>query len=414
MDLIRKYLINAGLLAISLLATIVIAEILLRFTPYKKNSNMSHERYYYMADSLSGYDIADSFPIRSFKIIDQTTTDMEIWTNELGCFDKPYKGEKKTVLLVGDSFTWGHVPFERTWGSVMEGLIDSRILKCGVGGYGTKAEGNKIKKVIAKANVYPELIILGYFVGNDLTDDCTFPNTLIMDGYRVTRKNVDYETGKITDVPESELRTKMNAYLKKQAIKEWIVGHSIIYNLLREITVIRKIAAKFGLTEADEIKSFNRAPLYSVLPERLPWLKNAWQEHLDNLEKIKSIADSYESKLLVVIIPSKEQVYSFLSPSFENADWEYTNKRLADFFSCKKIEYLDLLPLFREYADQTTRKLIDVNKDLYWRYDPHWNIKGNYLAGLLVGKHIIEKGMIDVNDREGRLSEINRELKAFR
>lgn len=414
MDLIRKYLIAAGLLVISLLVTIVIAEILLRFTPYKniRPLDLSAIRYYFIADSLSGYDFADSHPKISIKLIDHTTTDMEIWTNELGCFDKPYKGEKKPVLFVGDSFTWGYTSFERTWGNVMEGLIGSRILKCGVNGYGTKAEGNKIKKVMAKANVYPELIILGYFAGNDLQDDYLFPHLTVIDGYLVVKKNLDYKTGKITDVPENEIRTRIDEYhSKKQRIKDWLDEHSSIYDLLKNITVVRKIAIKFGLAKAD----IAPLPVFSILPERLPWLKNAWQEHLDNLKKIKSISDSYGSKLLVVIIPTKEQVYSFLRPShYENVDWEYTNKRLADFFSYKKIEYLDLLLLFREYTDQTPRKFIDGNKDLYLRYDPHLNTKGSYLASLLVGKHIIEKGMIDVNDREGRLSEINRKLKAFK
>ena len=76
-------------------------------------------------------------------------------------FDKPYKGE--TVLLVGDS-TWDM--FERTW----EVWKDDRWQDFKMWSWWLYRIRQKIKLRKLLQAVPPELIILGYFVGNDLAE----------------------------------------------------------------------------------------------------------------------------------------------------------------------------------------------------------------------------------------------------
>ncbi|MGB9294480.1 MAG: hypothetical protein WCB64_14310, partial [Desulfobaccales bacterium] len=120
------------------------------------------------------------------------------------------------------------------------------------------------------------------------------------------------------------------------------------------------------------------------------------------------------AQLLIVIIPTKEQVYPFLFDwKSAGLDRERPNKKLTTFFNRTGIKYIDLLPLFGKYADQRPRKFLSPSKDLYWRYDGHWNIKGNDLAGLLVAKYILEHNLISTTSTDEKAILINQKLQEY-
>ena len=130
----------------------------------------------------------------------------DIWSNELGCFDEPYRGEKDVILLVGDSFTHSYAPFADKWGTRLEKLLHYRVLKCGVNGYGTRQELLKAQEIIARIHRSPRLIIVGYF-WNDLLDDSAFPSLTAVDGYLVlsTLSKIRKPTGCETSRPRKEI-----------------------------------------------------------------------------------------------------------------------------------------------------------------------------------------------------------------
>ena len=55
---------------------------------------------------------------------------------------------------------------------------------------------------------------------------------------------------------------------------------------------------------------------------------------------------------------------------------------LGGFLKAQGIDYLDLLPLMRSYADLTPRPSLNPDKDLYWQHNSHWSIRGEHLVGL--------------------------------
>ena len=145
-----------------------------------------------------------------------------------------------------------------------------------------------------------------------------------------------------------------------------------------------------------------------------PWIENAWQDHFKNILLIQSPAIENGAQLLIVIIPTKEQVYPFLFDwKSAGLDLERPNKKLIVFFNRRCIGYIDLLPLFEKYADQRPRKFLSPSKDLYWRYDGHWNIKGNHLAGLPLAKYILENNLITMTHKNEKLILINQKLQEY-
>src|SRR4029078_10187614 len=117
-------------------------------------------RYYYAPDRNSGYTITPNFATSTHRFADSS---YPIWSNNLGCFDNAYQGETPYTLLVGDSFAWGFTPFSDKWGTIVERETGERVLKCGVGGYGTIQELANAKEILAEASSSPERIIVSYF-----------------------------------------------------------------------------------------------------------------------------------------------------------------------------------------------------------------------------------------------------------
>jgi hypothetical protein len=403
MNSIRKILLNISLLLISFVLIILLLEIILRFTHYNILITINEEfRHYYVADRKKGYDIKPN--VSKF----QSNVDEEIyfpvWSNALGCFDDPYKGEANYILLLGDSFAHGHAPFADKWGSQLEQLLGYRVLKCGVDSYGTKQEYLKGEEIIKITKASPRLIILGYCL-NDLGDDYIFPNLTVIDGYVVHQNELqNIRTGET--ISRKDLEEKFG-FLSSEPIvkiKNFIKRESIIGRLLISSIKDRIIApANNGIYENVFISFLD-----------FPWIENAWKNHLNNIKLIQSLALQNDAQLLIVIIPTREQIYPFLFDwKRAGLDLERPNNKLKDYFNKIGIRYIDLLPLLKEYADQRPRKFLSPSEDLYWRYDGHWSIKGNHLVGLLVAKYILENNLISLDNKDKKLILINQKLKEF-
>jgi hypothetical protein len=95
-------------------------------------------------------------------------------------------------------------------------------------------------------------------------------------------------------------------------------------------------------------------------------------------------------------------------------DPERPNKTIINFINKEGFNYIDLLPLFKEFANQKPRELLSPGDDLYWRYDGHWSVKGEHLVAFLVAKFILENNMIAITRKVERLKIINNKLQEFR
>ena len=413
---IKKYIINISLACISVLVSLTLTEIGLRMTSYKNMLPIQQLKPFYnylQADPAKGFDIVENAP-PSIAYVDGLS--YSIWSNELGCFDRPYAQEKDTSLLVGDSFTFAFAPFENKWGTRVEELLGQRILKCGVGGYGTKQEMLKASSVISRMNYPPKLIILGYFI-NDLEDDYLFPNATIIEGYPVRTKDIkDMETGELAIRERAETGEDKiygvkvypkNIILKK--VKWWAENHSIIYQLTKYS--LRPLLLNIPLVRNIVVAAKVVTPPTLAFSER-HWVNNAWSSHLSNILEFKKMAEQQGARFLVVVIPSKEQVYPFLT-SWQGLDRERPQKILRRFFDQEGIDYIDVLPRFISFSNQAPH-MLGPDKDLYWRNDPHLNIKGNDLLSLLVSQFILERKLLDMDPERKKLSSINEKLVVFK
>lgn len=405
---LKKFLTNLGLILAGLLVALVFLEIGLRFTPYRYLLERDIElRYYFRADAARGFDIRPNFP-KTRTSVDNHSVEYDIWSNELGCFDEPYRGEPDVILLMGDSFTQGYAPFADKWGTRVEKLLHYRVLKCGVNGYGTRQELLKAEEIIARIHRSPRLIIVGYF-WNDLLDDAAFPSLTAVDGFLVLSTPFkDPKTNRLRNVEAQERDfTFWDKLTGNYPLSFWkltnyfLSQHLILPNLLND-SLTRWFPPKATYTNPLDFPAFSQEP----------WVAQIWPPHLENLKAFKELAAAQGAELLVVLIPTNTQVYPFLTGG-RKIDLERPNRILDDFLRLEQIHYLDLLPLFRAYADETPRLALSSDRDLYWRANSHWSLKGENLAGLLVSRYILENNLVKVADREEKLQGIAERLKDF-
>jgi hypothetical protein len=406
---LKKWGFNTGLIALSLTVALSCLEFALRFTSYKYLLTRDrHLRHYYQADPVKGFDIKPN--VKSIPMSVDNRIEYRIWSNELGCFDEPYHGEKQFILLVGDSFTHSFAPFQDKWGTQIEKLLDYRVLKCGVTGYGTGQELDKAKAVINQVKNKPQLIIVGYF-WNDLNDDFAFPGLTVVDGFLVNSlKYRDPKTNKLLTEKVAKhytLREKLFSGTYplswSEMVRSYLDQHLIIMNLINDTLARILPGEKLDYAVSYKFMAFE--------PEDRIW--KFWQQHLQNLKAFKELAATDQANLLVVLIPTNLQVYPFLA-AHQDIDLERPNRVLARFLKTQGIDYIDLLPLMRSYADETPRPTLNPEKDLYWQHNSHWSVRGEHLVGLLVSQFILEHNLVQVPDREARLRDIEARLKAFR
>ncbi|MFQ5558970.1 MAG: hypothetical protein ACE5FU_00095 [Nitrospinota bacterium] len=405
----KAFVVNLALTFASVLVALIFIETGLRFTAYR--SVLTHYKYpkgYYKNAPETGFDITPDFP-QAIHVL--TDLSYPVWSNNLGCFDNDYKNEEPFIYLAGDSFTWGYAPFKKKFGSIMEEILSTRVLKCGVSGFGTKQEYLKAQTILTRLKFKPRLIVVGYFIGNDFEDDYTFPNYAVHEGYRVQVRYVKNTTGEITIKENLKERYKyFSRYCspkkpKNPALERGVCllrRNSVLFNLVKGR--IRSLQRRFASNESPAAKG----PSHFLGPPS-SWRERAFPDHFKNIRSFKTLAGEFGTKLLFVLVHPKDEVYPFLRE--RGAGFEKQTRLLKEFLDGEKIEYLDLLAPFILNADQTPRRMLNSEKDLYLSNDHHWTERGDLLAGLEISRHIVLKELVPVKEKGKVLSALERRSK---
>jgi len=358
----------------TVLLTLGIVEIGLRFTQFQ--AHLPYEgmpRGYYVESRTQGYDIAKNFLASTHRFADGSYF---IWSNNIGCFDTDYNGETPFIYLTGDSFAWGFAPFERKWGTILEKEIGMRVVKCGVPGYGTRQEYEKM--IVTLADIpKPQAILLSYFV-NDEDDDAAFPNSLVYDGMLIKNLSTDSARGYdelVKGLPRVAALAKTYCMWNEpehpytQRAKCFFTRHSIIYNVAKNV-----------VKKSIPIDTLRRLGVVNNPPEeRVSMDESMATASYLYLDRFWELSNKLSVPLIVVLVPPKEALLSGTPDPYIDV-----KEHLRE----KKITFLDLRD---EFA-----KGVDGGADLYWPRDLHWNDEGNLLAGMTVSDYLVSLGVIPV------------------
>ncbi|ABG50943.1 hypothetical protein Tery_1672 [Trichodesmium erythraeum IMS101] len=328
--------------------------------------------------------------------------------NQFGFNDRDYPLEKNQnkfrLLVVSDSFNWAGGK-EGNYTALLEKKFDSyfgksqvEVINVGYPGTHTGEQLAMLKKFGLQYN--PNLVVLGFFVGNDFQDanpkrkriivndiyiDIDKKDELIIFGYPIIGKSRLLMF----------LQQKYQVYQKLQKGKQDSVkllssslapslnlGSNLIIDREKSPGILSNKA--FLRVEKSRLKFCNIKDL----------IDGKWDENINyifhSILEMQKLLKSRNIEFIVAIYPDEYQVNEKLLneifAEYDNLQREFYNltcqqEILSKFLEVNGIPYIDMLDRFK--IEQNTRHL-------YLLREPHWNSAGNLLAANILFNHLVK------------------------
>jgi lysophospholipase L1-like esterase len=368
-----------GLIVAELLARVVFTGHMpiLSLTKFMESERGKFARYDPLLGWIGKEDVEDDF-----KWVD---TESHVSQNRYGFRGLGYdfkKGEKKRLLVLGDSFVWGFgVDNEELFTHLMEsGSPDTlEVINLGVSGYTTDQEYLLWRKLGSKWT--PEDVVLFILPTNDLKEllDSSAhgykkPNFVFDQAGNLQLKNTPVPQRWVWEDKEIESEAgragRLNSMLSRSTLANLVVGILIRNENAREYLESKKIIP--GRTNDGGKNSL----VYASEPTGD--VKKGWRLLFKLLGHLDDSVSKNGGRLRVVVVPSSQQVYPKLWESYvklssipkgvkldPDATFNVVGKACAEM----GIEVIDIVSDLREAGKE--------NPYLYFPLNRHWTSDGH-------------------------------------
>ena len=336
--------------------------------------------------------------------------------NDRGMYDTDHNVAKADnvfrILWLGDSFAQTlQVDESQTAHQQLEDLLNQKlggaertfeVINAGVMGWST---GQELIYYREQGRLYqPDLVLLLFFVGNDVNDNLP-GHALTIDGFNCFAPYFPLCAGELDTQPWYHIPGIEPGWGSCSIFRKWLTaGASLIQRnsqlfarmepLLLSINERRTYGQEYGLPFA---------ALY--LPEESDEVAYGWQVTESLLTQFNRETLAEGTDFAVVMVGPREvvwlsqlttaQLQSFYesAPAFIEAEIDRPNQRLAGFLESQGIPTLDLQQPMIDY-------LAETGVQLYLPIDRHWTVEGNRLAAELVFQWLVEGDLLpDQNER---------------
>lgn len=367
----KEKIANVVLLLVSLLISLILGEIIIsNFFPqdlqkYELDSDLSHIARKNAVTRLTGAE---------FSIISRTNS------KGLVDYEHEYEFDGLTIVTLGDSFTEAsHVNLEEGFPKLLEKKLQSRlenirVINCGMGNTGTDQQYIFLKKECIKYG--PKIVILNFYIGNDFANNYA---SLIY----------GYENGKLIDRRPimftlfQRVFHFLNTRFHTVKLAEKVLLHS---------KATRNFLINIGLYKTREPYQYNIS-LQDLYFTNSELVDVGFGKTFLIFDELINYTKSNEMKLIVTIIPTKEQIdsrkYNEHFSTYKNTDIKINmsqpNMLSINYLSKNNITYIDLLPYLKSQ---------NKNNTFYFEYDEHFNKKGHELTANVIYENLIKSGLV--------------------
>lgn len=369
------------LLAITALAiTLGVLEVLLAlFAPQRTRDHVAgnHAAMYRRGDVFP-FELIPGFSGRERE--HEGEFDVAIDINSLG-FRQPEVTRERTtdvrMVAVGDSFTFGDgVEASEAWPLAVERAFAARsglttqVLNAGVPG--RWMDEYYLELAERSLALDPDVVLLGFFVGNDVDGSDAREHIWT----RIDEKGLPLAV----DVPG--LRVEDGLRVKSKQKTRW------------RLPIVRDshVAQLFYDGGRAIVEAWHPSPLAEDIvytPEDTPESKAVVARVERLLLAIAELCRKHGARLLVVMIPTREQLHQELAPDDRPRDWEKPQRHFTAFLERSGIPYLDLRPGLEAVRDEAP---------LYYTFDAHWTPRGHALAAEAIAEKLDD---FDLGARDG-------------
>ena len=277
------------------------------------------------------------------------------------------------VLVIGDSFVEIGERDDRTFSEIVASITGMSTFSAGLGWYGPHHYLRLAEQYTAALK--PKTVIVSIFAGNDLPD--------IREFERWQQGGSYYQFGDQTaNIVERFLIALRQVY---DAIVWYSSSSDEDDERERNVGIIR-------VGDVDTTMAFSYFDEPTSAAEVAETAE--WRSLAQILVRIRDIASQANARLIVLLVPTKLQVYGHLS---SNRSPDSFTERLptqlayestfSDAFSALAerlgMEHIDLRPTFRARASRCL---------LYYPFDSHWNARARRIAADLIAERIANDG----------------------
>jgi len=293
------------------------------------------------------------------------------------------------IVAIGDSHTYGvSATFQESWPAHLSRLKDTQVYNLALGGYGPLQYLHLLST--RALELKPETVVVGLFLGNDLVDS-----------YRLVYSNqnwADYRNPLLQEDQSEQTEVTINWKEKRflNGVRNWLARRSVLYrivtqsvagNFVRANEFINTAPNVIGLQYGEVRHLFLPEKQFSALDIEAQNVREGIRISKTAMKKIQLVSQANQIKLLIVLIPTKELVYSELFQEQFKSDLPVSLAQLFEneniirddfvqFFEKEKIAFIDVLPALRMAVSQ--------GKDIYPLNDGHTNGNGY----LIIAKEI--------------------------
>jgi hypothetical protein len=339
--------------------------------------------------------------------------------NQFGFNDRDYSLEKSAgkyrILIISDSFNWAGGQ-QGNYTNLLEEKFakyygDDRveIINAGYPGTHTGEQLALLKKYAIQYN--PDLVILGFFAGNDVKDaDPKRKRIIVNDLYVDIKRDEELIILGYPIIKQSRLwlfvQQKWKIWQSYQQAQKDLKKSSLPANYL---LASRHLLLTSNIPNSPSTQPANREQSPGILSE-----SDFFKEERDRLKfcdrqklaegkrdkrfnyitasigEIRELLQNKNIKFIVALYPDEYQVNSELFQAILRRynlpvdQWEVTcqQNRVIQYLQSQQIAYIDLLPRFQNEQQK---------QPLYLFQEPHWNSAGNQLASDILFNYLQPK-----------------------
>jgi SGNH hydrolase-like domain, acetyltransferase AlgX len=341
----------------------------------------------YLFKGFYQYDPDLGFRVRPYYPIAQGTI-----TNKFGFNDDDYPLQKTPgiyrILVVGDSFGWAGGR-EGNYTTVLERQLDNHygyhridIINAGYPMTQTAEQLVMLKKYGLQYD--PDLVILGFFVGNDFIDGNPNRKRIVVNDLYM---DIDKRREHIILGYPIVFQSRLLLYVKQK------------YKIFTELRKAERAEPSRSLSQEERgtlsegtFLDVERAELefFNINPSRKGRFQKNINYILQSIAEMDALLKSRNIKFIVAIYPDVFQINKTLLKAIverfrlriEDYDLDLAQNILKSFLQSKDIFYIDFTDRFRSEGQE---------KDLYILRDSHWNRSGNQLAADILFETLVKR-----------------------
>lgn len=340
----------------------------------------------YLFKGLYEYDPDLGFRVRAYYPIDQGTI-----TNKFGFNDDDYPLQKTPgiyrILVVGDSFGWAGGR-EGNYTAMLERQLDNHygyhridIINAGYPMTQTAEQLVMLKKY--GLQYHPDLVILGFFVGNDFIDGNPNRKRIVVNDLYM---DIDRRREHIILGYPIVFQSRLLLYVKQK--------YKIFTELRKAASEPRQQLSQEqpGTFAEATFLDLERAELefFNINSSRKGRFQKNINYILQSIAEMDALLKSQNIKFIVAIYPDVFQINKTLLKGIverfrlriEDYDLDLAQNILKSFLQSKDISYIDFTDRFRSEGQE---------KDLYILRDSHWNRSGNQLAADILFETLVKR-----------------------